>query len=173
MVAIMRKPEPGVPPVIDVFTLARSRGHVAGQVALANLERLAPLLASVEGELNWALDAATDPRGRPAATLSIRGTVVVKCDKCGLNLALPIASDSRFWFVHTEAELNAQPIEVDDDEPLLGSRSFSVGQLIEDEMILALPISPRHAHCGTEQRPVTEPARRRALAALAGLKSRH
>jgi uncharacterized protein len=69
--------------------------------------------------------------------------------------------------------LNAQPIVVDESEPLLGSRNFAPAQLVEDEVILALPISPRHTHCRMEEKSVASPEKHRALAALAALKFRH
>ncbi|GEM_PF-1027754 len=169
----MRKSEPVTLPTIDVFTLARSNGRIEGRTELSHMDRLVPLLASTDGGLAWELECATDPRGRPAASLRVRGMVVVSCDKCGLNLELPIDIDSEFWFVRTEAELNAQPINVDESEPLLGSLSFAPAQLVEDEVILALPISPRHTQCRLERQPVAEPGQHRALAALSALKSRH
>jgi uncharacterized protein len=39
------------------------------------------------------------------------------------------------------------PIDDAPDEPLLGSRRFDVAALVEEQAILALPISPRHAAC--------------------------
>ncbi len=160
-------------PTIDVFALARAHGHIEGHIELARLARLAPLLAASGGAIDWRLTGAIDSRGRPAATLELHGTLVVKCDRCGLNLDLPIDSESSLWFVTSERELNAQPIEVGESEALLGSRHFSVAQLVEDELILAVPISPRHLHCRVAEESETELERYRPLAALAALKSRH
>lgn len=167
------QPTSDAPPVIDVFALARSGARLEGRIALAALERLAPMLASAEGDAGWKLAFETDARGRPAATLFLRGVLELKCDICGQNLALPIESESRFWFVATEEELNAQPIEADDGEPLLGSGRFAVAQLVEDELILALPISPRHERCQAATESAGEAERQRPFTVLASLRSRH
>jgi uncharacterized protein len=169
----MTEPVAELAPTIDVFALARAHGHLEGRIELALLTRLAPMLASTQGVIDWRLAVETDARGRPAATLALHGTLAVKCDRCGLNLELPTDSESSFWFVATEDELNAQPIEVGEREPLLGSRHFSVAQLVEDELILAVPLSPRHLHCSVAEEPETASGRHRPLAALAALKSRH
>ena len=54
---------------------------------------------------------------------------------------------TRFRFVATEEELNALPIEDDEIEMIVGSRSMSVYDWIEDEAILSLPLVPRHDEC--------------------------
>ena len=164
---------PDPEPMVDVFAHARTRGLLEGHIDLARMQRLVPLLASSAGEIGWRLSGTIDARGRPAAALSLRGAIVVTCDRCGLKLELPIEFESRFWFAASEAELNAQPIEVGDSEPLLGSRHFSVAQLIEDELILAVPISPRHLHCRAAQEPALDSGRHRPLAPLVALRSRH
>jgi len=169
----MKESGPGSPRIVDMFALAQSQDRVEGHTRLAAMDRLAPLLAGTHGELAWEVVGSTDFRGRPAAVVRVHGTVLVNCDRCGLRLELPIETDSRFWFVQSEEELNEQPIDVDDSEPLLGSRHFVVEDLIEDEVILALPISPRHPHCAISNEPAKEPDHRRPFAALARLKSRH
>lgn len=160
-------------PTIDVFALARAHGEMHGRIELARFPRLAPMLASSAGSVDWRLTGAVDARGHPAATLALSATLVVKCDRCGLAVDLPGDSESAFWFVATEEELNAQPIEVDAPEPLLGSRHFAIAQLVEDELILSIPISPRHAHCALADDAEPQAEGPRPLAALAALKSRH
>ncbi len=160
-------------PTTDVFALANAGGRVTGRIANANFRRLAPLLALPDGEVAWEMRGEIDHRGRPAATLTLHGVVVVRCDRCGLDLDLPIHVESHYWFVETEEALNSLPIDVGETEPLLGSRQFSVEQLVEDELILAIPISPRHEHCRFAEESPPDDDRHRPLAALAALRSRH
>jgi len=85
---------------------------------------------------------------------------------------LPIDERARFFFVTDEAELGRLPIDDAPDEPLLGSAQFDLAALIEDQVILALPISPRHEGCDSplRQLPASGEPTRQAFAALAGLK---
>jgi len=169
----MKNPRPDAPATIDVFALARSHERIEGCIAVAAMKRLAPLLSATDGEVSWHLEGATDRRGRPAMTVSVRGSLTVNCDRCGEKLELPVATESQFWFVRTEEELNLQPIGIEDSEPLIGGRQFVIADLIEDEAILALPISPHHAHCRVADEPAEDADRRRSFSALATLKSRH
>lgn len=137
------------------------------------MDRLAPLLASTAGRIRWQLTGEVDSLGRPAAILALQGAVVLKCDRCGLDVPLPIASESRFWFVHTEEELNRAPIDESETEPLLGSAAFPIAPLVEDELILGLPISPRHQQCAAADGQAARPEPHGQLAALAALRPRH
>jgi uncharacterized protein len=148
--------------VVDVFALARAGGRCEGTVPLASCERLAPMLASVTGAARWAFEGYLDAKRRPAAMLTVDAPLVLICDRCGDELVFPIEVAGRYRFVQSEEELARLPIDAEDCEPLVGSERFRVVELIEDELILGLPISPRHANCrpprggsgaGTDQPP--------------------
>jgi uncharacterized protein len=134
---------------VDVFALARTSGHCEGRMEIAAMERLAPLLTEASGTVQWALDGSTDARGRPAAQLTLHAKLSLACDKCGSDLQMPVDVAADFWFVRNSEELESLPVDVVDEEPLIGNSRFSVAQLVEDELILAIPISPRHPRCET------------------------
>jgi uncharacterized protein len=161
---------------VDVFELARTGGDVEGSAPFERLARLRPSLADVVGELAYALRGFVDDRGRPAAELDFRGTVQLTCDRCGRPLPFTLAGSARYYFVRTEDELARIPVDDTADEPLLGAARFDLLDLVEDEAILGLPISPRHADCeaGAVSAPALadDAARPHPFAALARLKSR-
>lgn len=133
---------------VDVYELSRKRELVAGRVPLARLVRLASMLADDAGDLDYEFTGEVDERGRPGASLRVRGTLPLRCDLCGQPLALLLDAYAAFHFVADEAELEALPLEDDDErEALVGSRRFDVEALVEDEAILSVPISPRHGAC--------------------------
>jgi len=169
--------------LIDVFERARTGGEAGGTLPIADLRRLLPSLASKEGEVQFRYRGYVDDQGRPAGTLSLAATVQLICDRCAQPVAVPLVSQARYYFVASEAELGRIPVDESDEEPLLGSARFSLLTLIEDDAILALPMSPRHVSC--ESRPALEPGaagrkgaegdaeeRPRPFAALAKLKPR-
>jgi len=135
---------------IDVFELARSGGSVAGVAALARMARLLPSLADDAGELRFALRGFTDERGRPAAELELEGAVTLACDRCAKPVRHTLSSRARYYFVRSEQELARIAIDETAEEPLLGSARFDLQQLLEDEAILALPMSPRHSGCAPQ-----------------------
>lgn len=162
---------------VDVFELARQRARVAGAVSVARMTRLAPSLAATGGTIEFIFDGFTDERGRPAAQLAFHGQVQLTCDRCGAPVPQSLEAAARYYFVRTEAELERIPVDESDEEPLLGSARFDLHELLEDEAILALPMSPRHPHCAPAKSSHagevgTDPERPHPFAALAQLKSR-
>ncbi|MFN7572549.1 MAG: YceD family protein [Betaproteobacteria bacterium] len=161
-------------PRLDVFDLATHRRAVHGAVAVADLPRLAESLREATGELRYELRGHTDAHRRPAATLRLRGQVVLTCDRCSGPLVHELASEQGFFFVSDERELEALPVDPEAQaDPLAGSTSFDLATLVEDEAILALPMSPRHAVCPAGEAPtVAFESAPHPFAALAALKRR-
>lgn len=143
----MRAAACGAMRICDVWDLARRGASLDGEVALAGLPRLAAQLADAGGSLRYRFGGFVDDRGRPSARLEVDGVVSARCDRCGGPVAVPIGERAAFFFVADEAALNALPIDEAEEEALLGSQRFDVFALIEDQAILALPISPRHDDC--------------------------
>lgn len=162
---------------VDVFELARTGGEVAGRRPLTDMPRAAESLASPGGELVYRLQGFRDARGRPAARLHFEASPALICDRCSGPVELALEGEATYYFVRSEAELARIPVDESEEEPLLGSARFDLGELLEDELILALPISPRHADCAasglTDDAPAAqpEPERPHPFAALAKLKS--
>jgi uncharacterized protein len=156
---------------VDVFELARNAASVEGEIEASGLQRLSQLLAPPMGTVRFSFEGRIDEMGRPAARLRIEGRLGLNCDRCGGRLEWPLDETSGFFFVDDERELGLLPITVEGDEPLLGSAHFNLQDLIEEQIILALPISPRHPSCQPPlgaDRPEQES--RRPFAALAALK---
>jgi len=158
----------------DVWALAQKGGRAQGELALRQLPRLAAELVDTEGSLQYRLEGLIDDRGRAAARFEVDGVVNVRCDRCGESVQLPIHEGAQFFFVADEDELAGLPIDESPQEPLLGSDRFDLAALVEDQVILALPISPRHDHCsgpGAGAEDARGPAEtRRPFAVLAALK---
>jgi len=133
---------------IDVFDLARQRGIVEGRLAFGAARRLRASLRDAAGGIEYRLQGFVDERGRPAARLHLRGDLPLTCDHCGRAMNLQLDHEATFYFLRDESELAALPVVPDEDaEPLLGSSAFDVSTLVEDEAILCIPVSPRHAEC--------------------------
>jgi len=161
---------------VDVFELARSRGSVNGKLAVNRAMRLRADLRDTSGAIQYQLDGFIDAQSRPAARLHLRADLPIVCDRCAQALDLPIDEMVTFCFVHDESELAALPVVADDEaEPLLGSDRFDLDALVEDQAILCVPVSPRHAQCPigtTDSKPAVanrKAARPNAFATLPAL----
>lgn len=144
-------PDPVAAHTVDTDQLSRSGSRLTGRLPVAGLQRLAPQLASAAGEIEYELAGELDERARPAATLRAHGTLTQRCDLCERDVTLPLDIAAQYYFVADARSLDELPLEGDDErEPLVGGRRFDVAGLVEDEAILALPISPRHPACEAE-----------------------
>jgi uncharacterized protein len=78
--------------------------------------------------------------------LSASATVWLECQRCLKPVAVPLKVDRALRFVRGEDEAARLDAESDDDVLEL-THAINVLELIEDELLLALPIVPRHDQC--------------------------
>jgi uncharacterized protein len=72
--------------------------------------------------------------------------IALECQRCLQPVYAPLATERSFLFVADEA-LAAQLDADTDDDVLELTRSLDLRELIEDELLLALPLVPRHETC--------------------------
>ena len=72
--------------------------------------------------------------------------IVLQCQRCLLPLAQSVHVDRRFRFVADEDTATVLDDEIE-DEVLVLAKSLNLRDLVEDEMLLALPLVPRHDVC--------------------------
>lgn len=140
-------------PTIDSFELARTGRQLSGEVAVAQLPRLADFVASADGALSYRIQGLIDADGYPAADLKFDGRLQLICQRCNSPLEFRLDRTARFRFVLNEEELNAMPIEDDEIESIVGLPSLNVHEWVEDEAILSLPLVPRHRECSPPLSP--------------------
>lgn len=132
----------------DVYELARQGSVIDGEFSVHELPRLAGYLADSNATLQYRIKGRLDERGRPSALLRVTGDLALECQRCSSPLVFRLEREGDFRFVATEEELNALPIEGDEEaEPVVGSHSMDIAAWVEDEAILSLPLVPRHDDC--------------------------
>jgi uncharacterized protein len=68
------------------------------------------------------------------------------CQRCLLPVDVPLHVDRSFRFVSDEATAAAEDDQSEEDLLAL-SRSFDLLELVEDELLMELPLAPRHEVC--------------------------
>ena len=91
------------------------------------------------------------PTGQEQYRLKIKAltTIPLICQRCLDDALQNIVVNSQFVLLNTQAEVDDFPLENDDEDALLNAFEFNLFDLIEDELLLALPLVPKHAdqHC--------------------------
>ena len=78
--------------------------------------------------------------------LQARTALQLTCQRCLQPMTVPLDVQPSLRFVHGEAQ--AEALDEDSDEDVLAlTPSLDLLPLIEDELILALPLVPRHEVC--------------------------
>jgi uncharacterized protein len=131
--------------VIDGLQFARSGQERRGVVGMERLPRLMQLQGSTEG-LEYDLRGGRAGDGKPCLRLSVRGTVTLLCQRCLDPIPVPIAVDAELQLAESAREISEADDEID---RVLASRNMDVAGLVEDEVILALPMAARHDECAT------------------------
>lgn len=83
--------------------------------------------------------------------LQARTELPLVCQRCLQPVDVPLAVDRSFRFVADEATAAAEDDEAEEDLLAL-SRSFDLLELVEDELLMEMPLAPRHEVC---PQPVT------------------
>lgn len=135
--------------LIDAFEFCRLGEALEGEFTVAELPRLAAEAVTPAGVIRWSLAGGKHAQGYPQLTLNVSGSVQLMCQRCLTPFEFGIASDSVLVLAQDEAGADELEEALDDDslEVIPGSRQFNVADLIEDEALLALPVSPRHEVC--------------------------
>src|SRR5262245_30228294 len=150
---------------IDGPRFAAEREVVAGVLAIADLPRLAELGCEA-ATLDYTVRGGEDAEGRATLTVGVSGELRLTCQRCLDPVDVPLATTTVLELAGSQAEIDAAD---DERDRVLASKSMDVAALVEDEVILALPMVPLHVHCETA---VTAAGGENAspFAALAGLK---
>lgn len=143
---------PAAPHVLDdPLGFARAAGQHHGQLAVSAMPRLHDQLAGDAGAVKYSVRGGVDPLDRPQLELEVSGGLKLLCARCAKPLDYALALRTRV--------LMAQPgaVPQDDDNPetpewIEAGQELNLQTLVEDEILLGLPLSVRHAQgqCSSE-----------------------
>lgn len=138
------------PLIIDSGEFARDGLSLAGDIAVRDLPRVLGSVQSDAGVIRYTLQGRIDKLQRRCLNLTVSGEVTLLCQRCMQPFAFAIDSDSALTLFDNEADIDAAS-ELDEMlEGVLASREQSVVDLIEDEILLALPLAPKHEVCAPD-----------------------
>lgn len=144
-------------PVIDGLEFARAGAELQGEWPVAAFARLRGSLASADGALSWSVRGASDAQGRPCLELGLRGKLRLVCQRCLEEMDFPVAIDSVVILAASAVELEADQAELGVPDRVLARKDMAVRDLLEDELLLAVPYAPRHESCAARPGAAAQP----------------
>jgi uncharacterized protein len=132
------------PEIVDPWRVSEQKQAFSGSVQLGDLPRLSPLLSRSEGSADYRFLFSRDQHRRPMIEGHVEATLWQTCQRCLEEMPIVVAADFRLVVVQGLDEAGQLDEDVD---PLLAEQGVSLLDLVEDELILALPVVPLHEDC--------------------------
>ena len=159
---------------------------LTGATLLQDMERLAHEVQVVQPDscVNWQASAELRP-GSGAEDdvwlhLQAKTSVALICQRCMATVAAPLEVDQWYRFVATEEIAMAEDDESEEDL-LVMEPQFDLLAVLEDELLMALPLVPMHDECpvppvlraGDEELSAETGEKPNPFAVLSGLKKKN
>ena len=156
---------------IDGLKFAREGRSLRGEVAVADLPRLEDVVLERSGVVSFALNGSTNAQGKGVLDIEIEVKLALECQRCLARLDYELRRKSRLLLTESGQTLPDVGDEDPNAESIPAEEVSDVADIVEQEVLLGLPIAPMHAPGACETR--VEPSRdatQSPFAALSKLK---
>jgi len=165
-----------LPAGFNPFRAAATAEDMLGEVAAASFDRLAASVNTIlDDTIGVELHFRADEGGAKASVhgrLSVQ--VELECQRCLEPMAYHLEANFQLAFIRYEREQEGLPEEL--EALLVDDQGLDLRSLVEDELILALPLVPLHPEpclkwqAPEEEAEAAEPEKENPFAVLAQLK---
>lgn len=133
-----------VPLIVELMRFCEESQSVAAEFSPTQLPRLLDSVADTTGGVSMQVRGFLDARGRPNLDLRIGGELQVLCQRCLRPMAvrLDVGQTLAFGDEDLDAVLDPEGVEL-----LPRVSHLDLAELVEDEVLLSLPMLPRHEVC--------------------------
>lgn len=129
---------------IDGLDFARQCKRLKGNVPVKDMPRLRELLISRDGVLHYDLSGGLSDLGKPRLYLDVAGGVLVECQRCLEPLEFAVKVSAVLELVEDQSSFVSVEEEEDSVDMIPADSAMSVLVLVEDEVLLSLPVAPAH-----------------------------
>jgi uncharacterized protein len=129
--------------IINSIEFARKALEIHGTIPVSQFPRLQDAYASADGALNWRLLGNVND-GKPTLQLKVSGGLGLTCQRCLEAMSYNIDISTLYYLVPDEDAIPSEEEDLDDRDYLVAETHMQVSELIEDEVLLAMPLAPKH-----------------------------
>ena len=131
-----------LPHKVDPVRFADNGTSLTGKLLVKDMSRLCTSLSNTEGEVTANVIFGVDEQGIRFVRGSFTAALLLQCQRCMKPFDYTISGDFSLGIVQSEEEADELPKGYD---PLVVKEDLlAVQDIIEDELIVSLPIVPMH-----------------------------
>jgi uncharacterized protein len=163
-----------LPPVLDAWRMVAAKRRFEGHLPLSGMPRLRESLMDAEGDCRFEMEFGRDGLDLPYVEIRAEADLPLQCQRTLERFLHPVQLVQRLGLITDEAQEAALPEGM---EPILldASGELDPAGIIEDELILAIPvvpIDPRSTEVAADwPAEADEESKPNPFAALAALKT--
>ncbi len=161
--------------VVNNLEFARRGAALQGKIAIAELVRVQEHLLANQGEVNYTLSGKMGAKSEFLLELGVDGQLTLRCQRCLEALEFPLHIDATLKVIVGGSEFELPDDEDEAVDSIPANVAMDVQALIEDEILLSLPISPLHPPGVCQADGATKPVleeKTNPFGALAALKGK-
>jgi uncharacterized protein len=134
---------------IDNIEFAKKEQKIDDEINVALLSRANELFENLSGQLHYTIIGSVDKKNKPVLIIGICGKITTSCQNCLEKLTLDINHNNILPIFYTEDDMDKALFgdEATYTDGILKDANFGIENFIEDELIMLLPIAPRHDRC--------------------------
>lgn len=141
-----------LPRTVAARKLASRGQRLGGSVAQEALPRLAEAVLECGPRVAVELQFSAGEGGAPEIHGHVEAQVTLSCERCLQPVELTLAAEPALGLVRTDAEAGALPERL--DPCVLQGEDLDLFELVEEELLLALPIVAMHEDTSCQPRLV-------------------
>ncbi|MDX8380076.1 MAG: YceD family protein [Gallionella sp.] len=130
-------------PFIDSLDFALNGQQISAQVPFVALSRFVDVLEDTQGALSYLVQGGLDNQGRPVLDVSITGRCQLQCQRCLTGVDYMMQHKARLLLCD-QAGLDVLGDDEEAFDGILADAHMDVVAVLEDEILLSLPISVMH-----------------------------
>lgn len=125
-----------LPNTLDVRKAAGREVSIRGALRPQDLPRFRSVMASDNGQIEAELAFSRDEENRSIVAVSVTAEVEVQCQRCLETMTTSVACSNLLAAVWTDDQARQLPSHLD---PLLTGEDCNLWDLVEEELMLAMP----------------------------------
>jgi uncharacterized protein len=141
---------PSLPRIVVARKLASRGQRLGGAVAQEALPRLLDAVLESGPQVTVELQFSAEEGGKPEIHGQVEARVTLSCERCLKPVELTLAAEPALGLVRTDAEAETLPGRL--DPCVLPGEDLDLFELVEEELLLALPIVAMHEDASCQPR---------------------